>query len=122
MYLMKSICSCFQGRRGKGSIFVWAAGNGGLQHDHCGADGYVNSIYTIAIGAITQTGKPAYFGEPCPGVLAVTLTGANVEDSLPLVSVSIPSNMSNGTVCSSMTVCVFMCVCVLGGNRGQRDF
>ncbi|XP_013878840.1 furin-like protease kpc-1 [Austrofundulus limnaeus] len=77
-----------KGRDGKGSIFMWAAGNGGMQHDHCGADGYVNSIYNIAIGAITQTGKPAYFGEPCPGVMAVTLTGAGVGGSLPLVTVT----------------------------------
>ncbi|KAM4735283.1 furin-like protease kpc-1 [Anableps anableps] len=84
-----------KGRRGKGSIFVWAAGNGGLQHDHCGADGYVNSIHTIAIGAITQTGKPAYFGEPCPGVMAVTMTGSSVGDSLPLVTVT---NIGDGCV------------------------
>ncbi|XP_069393948.1 proprotein convertase subtilisin/kexin type 4-like isoform X3 [Paralichthys olivaceus] len=77
-----------KGRGGKGSIFVWAAGNGGLQHDHCGADGYVNSIYNIAISAVTQTGKPAYFGEPCPGVMAVTLTGASVGGPLPLVTVT----------------------------------
>lgn len=96
--LTKSTFSFLQGRRGKGSIFVWAAGNGGTQRDHCGADGYVNSIYTIAIGAVVRTGKPAYFGEPCPGVMAVTLTGSNVGDSLPLVSVSIPSNTSNSTV------------------------
>ncbi|XP_035020543.1 furin-like protease kpc-1 isoform X1 [Hippoglossus stenolepis] len=77
-----------KGRGGKGSIFVWAAGNGGKQHDHCGADGYVNSIYNIAIGAVTQTGKPAYFGEPCPGVMAVTLTGASVGGPLTLVTVT----------------------------------
>ncbi|KAM9723718.1 neuroendocrine convertase 1-like [Menidia menidia] len=84
-----------KGRRGKGSIFVWAAGNGGMQHDHCGADGYVNSIYNIAIGAVTQTGGPAYFGEPCPGVMAVSLTGASVGGPLPLVTVS---NMGDGCV------------------------
>ncbi|XP_047216991.1 furin-like protease kpc-1 [Girardinichthys multiradiatus] len=84
-----------KGRHGKGSIFVWAAGNGGMQKDHCGADGYVNSIHTIAIGAITQTGKPAYFGEPCPGVMAVTLTGASMGDSLPLVTVT---NIGDGCV------------------------
>ncbi|XP_017268681.2 furin-like protease kpc-1 [Kryptolebias marmoratus] len=77
-----------KGRGGRGSIFVWAAGNGGMQQDHCGADGYVNSIYNIAIGAITQTGKPTYFGEPCPGVMAVTLTGAGVGGPLPLVTVT----------------------------------
>uniref|UniRef100_A0A3Q3RBR9 P/Homo B domain-containing protein n=1 Tax=Monopterus albus TaxID=43700 RepID=A0A3Q3RBR9_MONAL len=77
-----------KGRVGKGSIFVWAAGNGGMHHDHCGADGYVNSIYNIAIGAVTQTGNPTYFGEPCPGVMAVTLTGAGTGGSLPLVTVT----------------------------------
>ncbi|XP_042346363.1 neuroendocrine convertase 1-like [Plectropomus leopardus] len=77
-----------KGRGGKGSIFVWAAGNGGMQHDHCGADGYVNSIYNIAIGAVSQMGKPAYFGEPCPGVMAVTLTGSSVGGSLPLVTLT----------------------------------
>ncbi|XP_070690897.1 proprotein convertase subtilisin/kexin type 4-like [Pempheris klunzingeri] len=84
-----------KGRGGKGSIFVWAAGNGGLQHDHCGADGYVNSIHNIAIGAVSQTGKPAFFGEPCPGVMAVTLTGASVGGSLPLVTVT---NTGDGCV------------------------
>ncbi|KAM4632835.1 neuroendocrine convertase 1-like [Polymixia lowei] len=84
-----------EGRGRKGSIFVWAAGNGGMHSDHCGADGYVNSIYSIAIGAVTHIGKPAYFGEPCPGVMAVTLTGASVGGSLPLVTVS---NLGDGCV------------------------
>ncbi|XP_029308100.1 proprotein convertase subtilisin/kexin type 4-like isoform X2 [Cottoperca gobio] len=84
-----------KGRRGKGSIFVWAAGNGGMQRDHCGADGYVNSIYIIAIAAVSQTGKPAYFSEPCPGVMAVTLTGADVGGPLPLVTVT---NVGEGCV------------------------
>lgn len=66
-----------------------------MQHDHCGADGYVNSIHSVAIGAVTQTGKPAYFGEPCPGVMAVTLTGAGVGGALPLVSVRTPPNTSH---------------------------
>uniref|UniRef100_A0A8V5GXI6 furin n=1 Tax=Melopsittacus undulatus TaxID=13146 RepID=A0A8V5GXI6_MELUD len=35
-----------QGRGGLGSIFVWASGNGGLEHDSCNCDGYTNSIYT----------------------------------------------------------------------------
>ncbi|KAM8869963.1 neuroendocrine convertase 2-like isoform 10-T13 [Spinachia spinachia] len=84
-----------KGRRGKGSIFVWAAGNGGLRRDHCGADGYVNSIYNIAIGGVSETGKPAFFGEPCPGVMAVTLTGSVKGGPLPLVTVT---NMDDGCV------------------------
>ncbi|XP_061573887.1 neuroendocrine convertase 1-like [Cololabis saira] len=84
-----------KGRNGKGSIFMWAAGNGGMYDDHCGADGYVNSVHTIAIGAVTRTGKPTYFSESCPGVIAVTLVGAGVEGFLPLVTVS---NMGEGCV------------------------
>nr|XP_040020160.1 furin-like protease kpc-1 isoform X2 [Gasterosteus aculeatus aculeatus] len=84
-----------EGRRGKGSIFVWAAGNGGPHRDHCGADGYVNSIYNIAVGGVSETGKPAFFGEPCPGVMAVTLTGSAVGGPLPLVTVT---NMDDGCV------------------------
>ncbi|XP_034553028.1 furin-like protease kpc-1 [Notolabrus celidotus] len=84
-----------KGRGGKGSIFVWAAGNGGGMRDHCGADGYVNSIYNIAIGAVSHMGKPTYYGEPCPGVMAVTLTGASMGASRPLVTVT---NMGDGCV------------------------
>ncbi|XP_051880853.1 PC3-like endoprotease variant B [Pristis pectinata] len=79
-----------KGRKGKGNIFVWAAGNGGFFNDHCGADGFVNSIYTIPIGAITHEGLPANYGEPCPGLMAVTLTGAarQILNDLPLVTVT----------------------------------
>ena len=38
------------GRRGFGSIFVVASGNGGQYNDNCNYDGYANSIYTITIG------------------------------------------------------------------------
>lgn len=30
------------GRKGKGSIYVFAAGNGGGKHDECNYDGYAN--------------------------------------------------------------------------------
>ncbi|KAM7382470.1 hypothetical protein PAMP_002197 [Pampus punctatissimus] len=95
LYSSSSHCCLSDGRGGKGSIFLWASGNGGMQHDHCGADGYINSIYSIAIGAVTQTGKHAYFGEPCPGTMAVTLTGAGVGSSLPLVTAT---NIGDGCV------------------------
>uniref|UniRef100_A0A8C9RJV6 P/Homo B domain-containing protein n=2 Tax=Scleropages formosus TaxID=113540 RepID=A0A8C9RJV6_SCLFO len=84
-----------KGRDGKGNIFVWASGNGGMVGDHCGADGYVNSIYSVAIGALMHTGLPAFFGEACPAVMAVTLTGAGSRENLPLVTAS---NLDNGCV------------------------
>jgi subtilisin family serine protease len=52
------------GRNGKGSIILWAGGNGGDVNDNSNYDGYANSIYTIAIGATDSTGKRAYYSEP----------------------------------------------------------
>ena len=61
-----------QGRRGKGSIWVWAAGNGG-HLDTCAADGYASSIYTIAIGAANSNGTAAPYDERCSAKMAVVL-------------------------------------------------
>ncbi len=51
------------GRGGLGSIFVWAAGNGGEINDNSNYDGYANSPYTIAVGAVSDTGRQAGFSE-----------------------------------------------------------
>ena len=59
------------GRRGRGTIWVWAAGNGAHVGDNCGADGYVQSPYTIAIGALGSDGKRAFYSESCAALMAV---------------------------------------------------
>ena len=58
----------------KGTVYVWAAGNGGGYQDSCAADGFVNSIYTIAVGSADQNGQQAYFDEDCPAKMAVTFS------------------------------------------------
>lgn len=64
-----------KGRRGLGSIYVFAAGNGGvLVKDSCAFNGYVNNIYTIAISGIKSDGSIPAFAEPCAGIMAVTYT------------------------------------------------
>jgi proprotein convertase subtilisin/kexin type 7 len=65
------------GRGGRGSIFVFASGNGGLDGDNCNFDGYANSIYTVAIGAINNEGKMPPYGELCAAHLGVTYSGGN---------------------------------------------
>ncbi len=50
------------GRGGKGTVFCWAAGNGGTS-DNANFDGYANSIYTLAFGAITDVGTQAPYSE-----------------------------------------------------------
>ena len=54
-----------QGRGGKGSIYVWAGGNGATAHDDGNYDGYANSRFTVTVGAVAHDGKRAYYSEPC---------------------------------------------------------
>jgi furin len=65
------------GRGGKGSIFVWATGNGGSVGDDCSCDGYVSSIYTLSVGCISDQGLSTYFSEICPSTMAVVFTGGS---------------------------------------------
>ncbi|KAK2846932.1 hypothetical protein Q5P01_009931 [Channa striata] len=62
------------GRRGFGSIFVVASGNGGQYEDNCNYDGYANSIYTITIGAVNEEGRMPFYAEECASMLAVTFS------------------------------------------------
>ncbi|XP_013769722.1 proprotein convertase subtilisin/kexin type 7 [Pundamilia nyererei] len=62
------------GRRGFGSIFIVASGNGGQYNDNCNYDGYANSIYTITIGAVDEKGKMPFYAEECASMLAVTFS------------------------------------------------
>ncbi len=57
------------GRSGKGSIYVWAAGNGLLNNDNVNYDGYANSRYTIAVGAVDDLGEQANYSEPGAALL-----------------------------------------------------
>ncbi|XP_076844464.1 proprotein convertase subtilisin/kexin type 5 isoform X2 [Brachyhypopomus gauderio] len=60
-----------KGRKGRGSIFVWASGNGGPP-DHCSCDGYTNSIYTISVSSTTHSGHKPWYLEECSSTLATT--------------------------------------------------
>lgn len=60
------------GRKGYGSIFVVASGNGGHFKDNCNFDGYANSIYTVTIGAVDELGDMPYYAEHCAAMFAVT--------------------------------------------------
>lgn len=71
---------CGQGRRGLGSVFVWASGNGGRSKDHCSCDGYTNSIYTISISSTAESGKKPWYLEECSSTLATTYSSGESYD------------------------------------------
>ncbi len=70
-----------KGRNGKGTLFVWASGNGGGYGEDCGADGYVSHPNVISIGAINHLGKTTFFHEHCPSTMAVVHAGGQHENS-----------------------------------------
>lgn len=66
-----------QGRGGKGSIFVFAAGNGAQFGDNCNFDGYTNSIYSVTVGAIDRKGLHPTYSESCSAQLVVTYSSGS---------------------------------------------
>jgi subtilisin-like proprotein convertase family protein len=57
------------GRGGLGSVYVWAAGNGRAASDNVNYDGYANSRYAIAVGAVGDNGVVAPYSEPGAALL-----------------------------------------------------
>ncbi|CAH1797473.1 unnamed protein product, partial [Owenia fusiformis] len=66
-----------KGRGGKGSIYVWASGNGGLAGDSCNCDGYTNSIYTLSISSADEHGRTPWYLEQCSSTLATTYSSGD---------------------------------------------
>ncbi|TRY81601.1 hypothetical protein DNTS_030998, partial [Danionella cerebrum] len=62
-----------KGRGGKGSIYVWASGDGG-RYDDCNCDGYASSMWTISINSAINDGRTALYDESCSSTLASTFS------------------------------------------------
>ena len=74
---LQSIPSMLRLFLGKGSIIVWASGSGGGWEDHCNADGYTTSIYTMSFGSVAEDGDTPFYAEPCSSTLAVTYSSGS---------------------------------------------
>lgn len=88
IFLTFSVCQ--QGRRGLGSVFVWASGNGGRSKDHCSCDGYTNSIYTISISSTAESGKKPWYLEECSSTLATTYSSGESYDKKIVCNLCMP--------------------------------
>lgn len=69
-----------RGREGKGSIFVWASGNGGRYKDNCNCDGYATSIYTITVSSTSESGQIPWYSEACSSTLATTYSSGTTSE------------------------------------------
>ncbi|HYW77925.1 MAG TPA: FG-GAP-like repeat-containing protein, partial [Thermoguttaceae bacterium] len=68
------------GRGGLGNIYTWAGGNGGLSEDNVNYDGYANSRFTIAVGAVNEYGVQSAYSEPGAPLLVVAPAAATTTD------------------------------------------
>ena len=68
------------GRGGKGSIFVYASGNGASHGDQCNFDGYTNSIYSVTVAAVDHHGLHPYYSESCAANLIVAYSSGGGEN------------------------------------------
>ena len=74
----KSVVNGIQnGRGGKGSIFVFASGNGATHGDQCNFDGYTNSIYSVTVSAIDYKGLHPYYSESCAANMIVAYSSGS---------------------------------------------
>ncbi len=66
------------GRGNRGTVFVWAVGNGGVVEENANFDGYANSVHVIAVGAVDAAGGPVAASEAgaCVAVVAPAEGGA----------------------------------------------
>ncbi|MBE2283225.1 MAG: S8 family serine peptidase [Prosthecobacter sp.] len=57
------------GRGGKGTVFLWAAGNGNYSGDDSNYDGWANTPQAIAVSAINDKGRASWYSEPGANIL-----------------------------------------------------
>jgi subtilisin family serine protease len=89
------------GRGGRGSIILWAGGNGLEATDNSNKDGYANSIHTIAIGAMDSQLGQAYYSESGANLVCVapssgTLLGITTVDRTGTLGYNTSSSPSGG--------------------------
>lgn len=70
------------GRGGNGIIYVWAGGSGAGIGDNSNYDGYANSIYTIAVGAVSDVGMKASYSERGANLVVSAPSSGGAQDVL----------------------------------------
>jgi len=90
-----------KGRQGKGSIFVWASGNGGRHEDSCNCDGYTNSIFTLSISSATQAGFKPWYLEECSSTLATTYSSGRPGVDRSIATVDMDGSLRPDFLCTS---------------------
>ncbi|CAL8087295.1 unnamed protein product [Orchesella dallaii] len=106
-----------KGRNGRGSIFVWASGNGGRDHDNCNCDGYTNSIWTLSISSATENGLVPWYSEACSSTLATTYSsGGTGEKQIVTIDLHHSCTSSHTGTSASAPLAAGICALALQAN------
>ena len=68
------------GREGRGTVYVWAAGNGRDQGDYSNYEGYNNAPETISVGAVDYSRQQAFYSESGANVLVCAPSDGDLGD------------------------------------------
>lgn len=97
LLIQKAILEGIQnGRGGKGSIFVFASGNGAPHGDQCNFDGYTNSIFSVTVAAVDYKGLHPYYSEACAANMVVTYSSGSGKS---IVCICLPHSCLSSTPC-----------------------
>jgi len=108
-----------KGRNGKGSIFVWASGNGGRDKDSCACDGYTNSIYTLSVSSASQNGRKPWYLEECASTLTTTYSsGGSHEKQIVTTDLHGRCTMEHTGTSASAPLAAGLCALALEANPG----
>ncbi|KAI5724630.1 hypothetical protein M8J77_005183 [Diaphorina citri] len=82
-----------EGRKGRGALYVFAAGNGKDKGDTCSCDPYVSSIFSIAIATCDRYGHVCQYSERCTAIIATAFSsGLNRHNVVSFTFHSFPFN------------------------------
>lgn len=113
-----------QGRGGKGSIYVWASGDGG-SYDDCNCDGYASSMWTISINSAINDGRTALYDESCSSTLASTFSNGrkrNPEAGVVRIQAVFCPKASSSTSLTIETADVLLLELILNDRKPREAF